>query len=165
MPQTQPKHNFDVDLDFGQIWERRVCNIFENNGSLEIKADKIWHKSGNLAFEFKYKGHDSGIAKSQALWWVSVLTSKDDPDNTELILIWKTEKLKELLRKLCKEKKADIMRGGDGGNSEMVLAKIDDLLPAVIQEKPWSNVKTAYDNGFQAGVKHMQDFYNNEKNR
>ena len=161
MPQTEPKSNFDVDLDFGQIWERRVCNIFEGEGSLEVKADKMWHNSGNLAFEFKYKGRDSGIVASKAKWWVSVLTNKEDPHNTDLILIWKTEKLRDLLRGLVKEGKADIRTGGDGGRSEMVIVCIDQLVPALVQQKPWSIGKEAYQKGLLEGMRLQDEFWRN----
>lgn len=161
MPQTEPKHNFDIDLDFGQIWERRICNIFENNGSLEVKADRMWWNSGNLAFEFQCNGKPSGIAASKATWWVSVLTNQDDPNNTDLILIWKTEELKELLRSLIREKKAEVKNGGDGMRAQLVLVKIDDLLPSCIHDKPWSNRKDEYARGFQDGVKQQNEFYAN----
>ena len=159
MPQTKPKSNFDVDLDFGQIWERRICNIFEGEGSLEVKADKMWHNSGNLAFEFKCNGRASGIAASKAKWWVSVLTNKEDPHNTDLILIWKTEQLLNLLRNLVREKKADIRTGGDGGRSEMVIVGIDHLIPSLVHEKPWSARKEAYQTGLRDGRSQQDEFW------
>ena len=161
MPQTEPKSNFDVDLDFGQIWERRVCNIFEGKGSLEIKADKAWHRTGNLAFEFKCNGKKSGIAASEATWWVSVLTNKDDSHNTDLILIWKTEQLRDLLRQLVKDGKAVLRVGGDGSRAEMVIASVDDLIPALVHEKDWSARKEAYRQGKMDGIREQQEFYRN----
>tara|TARA_Y100000004_G_scaffold127628_1_gene143656 strand:- start:1744 stop:2232 length:489 start_codon:yes stop_codon:yes gene_type:complete len=159
MPQTEPKSNFDIDLDFGQIWERRICNIFENNGSLEVKADRMWWNSGNLAFEYKCNGKPSGIAASKAIWWVSVLTCQDDPENTEMILIWKTEKLRDKLRQLIKEKRAELKTGGDGNKAQLVITSIDELLPDAIHDKPWSARKEIYQKGYQKGVADTQQMF------
>jgi hypothetical protein len=159
MPQTEPKHNFDIDLDFGQIWERRICNIFENNGSLEVKSDRKWSESGNLAFEYKCNGKASGIAASKAIWWVSVLTCQGDPNNTEMILIWKTEKLRDKLRQLIKDNRAELKKGGDGERAELVITSIDELLPDAIHEKPWSPRNEIYQKGYQQGVKDTQQMF------
>lgn len=163
MPQTEPKHNFDIDLDFGQIWERRICNIFENNGSLEVKADRHWWRSGNLAFEYKCNGKPSGFAASKATWWVSVLTSKEDPQNTEMILIFKTEQLREKLRKLVKENRAELKVGGDGNRAELVVVSVDELVPDMVHDKPWSPRNDKFQEGYRKGVKDTQECYKNNK--
>jgi hypothetical protein len=160
VPQTPPKHNFDIDLDFGQVWERRIVSMFEGEGSIEVKADRKWWEWGNLVFEIEYNGKPSGVAASEAVWWVSVLTNKEDPHQSDMILIWKTANLLAQLKELVKTEKADICWGGDGKRAKLVRVMIDKLIPQVIHDKPWSLMKEAFDEGVQKG---RQDVINNPK--
>ena len=49
--------NFDLDLNFGQIYEEKVRDIFEGDGSIEVKTERdIWQKTGNFAIEIRYRG-------------------------------------------------------------------------------------------------------------
>ena len=131
MPQTPPKHNFDIDLDFGQVWERRIVSMFEGEGSIEVKADRMWWSTGNLVFEVECGGKPSGIKASKAKWWVSVLTNKDDPHKSDMIMIWPTLTLLENLKQLVKESKASVCWGGDGKRVKMVRVPVDMLLPSI----------------------------------
>lgn len=126
-PLTAPRSNFDVDLDFGRTWEQQVCAMFEGDGSLEIKSDRAWHTTGNLAFEIRRRGQETGILISKAKWWVSVLTQKENPRKSEMIFIWETQALIEKLRKLCREGGAEIVHGGDRNETEMVIVPIDTI--------------------------------------
>ena len=128
-PLTAPRSNFDVDLDFGRTWELQVCSILEGDGSLEIKADRLWHSTGNLAFEIRRGGGKTGLLSSKAKWWISVLTKKENPRKTEMILIWDVQDLIVKLRKLCMSNRARIVYGGDGKNTEIVLVPLKELLP------------------------------------
>ena len=129
MPLTAPRSNFDVDLDFGRTWELQVCSMFEGDGSLEIKADRMWHSTGNLAFEIRRRGQNTGILISKAKWWISVLTKKDEPRRAEMILIWDTKELIEKLRSLHKENRARVVHGGDNNQTEIVLVPLKELFP------------------------------------
>jgi hypothetical protein len=52
--------NFDVDLDFGQIYEEKIKNLFEGDGRIEVKTERdIWADTGNMAIEIRSrKGGD-----------------------------------------------------------------------------------------------------------
>ena len=52
--------NFDIDLEFGEVWEERVRKIFENKGTIEVKTERdIWRTTGNIVIEIGYKGRPS----------------------------------------------------------------------------------------------------------
>jgi len=34
--------NFDIDLDFGQIYEEKVRKLFEGEGSIEVRPKEIF---------------------------------------------------------------------------------------------------------------------------
>ena len=68
--------NFDIDLEFGEVWEERVRKIFENKGTIEVKTERdIWRTTGNIVIEIGYKGRPSGLSITDAEWWIHVLTS------------------------------------------------------------------------------------------
>ena len=129
MPLTNPGDNFDVDLDFGRHWENEACRLLEGHGRLEVKADRLWHRTGNLVFERKFKGRPSGLTTSKAKWWVIVLTSPKNPDESECIMIWDTKKLKSRLNALTRNGKASKLLGGNDKQSELVVVSIKDLAP------------------------------------
>ena len=58
MPRTPEKSNFDLDLEFGGELEAQLCRIFEGEGSVEVKADRMWSKKGNLVFEYMRADHN-----------------------------------------------------------------------------------------------------------
>ena len=61
--------NFDLDLNFGQIYEEKVRDIFEGDGSIEVKTERdIWQKTGNIAIEIRYRGKPSGISSTCLLY-------------------------------------------------------------------------------------------------
>jgi len=76
--------NFDIDLDFGKIYEEKVRKIFEGNGGIEVKTERdMWKRTGNIAIEIKYKGVPSGLSryvdsyreKKPVLLWVGIITT------------------------------------------------------------------------------------------
>ena len=89
--------NFDLDLNFGQIYEEKVRDIFEGDGSIEVKTERdIWQKTGNIAIEIRYRGKPSGISSTDAKWWIHILSNDND---IETALMFKVEKLKKRLSK------------------------------------------------------------------
>ena len=49
--------NFDIDLDFGQVYEEKVRKLFEGKGGIEVKTERdMWKRTGNIAIEVRYKG-------------------------------------------------------------------------------------------------------------
>lgn len=53
------------------------CDLQDLDGySVEVKFDRESEKTGNIAFEYMYKGKPSGISTSRATDWVQVYFSK-----------------------------------------------------------------------------------------
>lgn len=117
--------NFDIDLKFGLMWEDRVRNIFEEDGRIEVKTERnIWHKTGNIVVEIGYKDRPSGLSITNANWWIHVLTIDGD---FHTALIFKVETFKKLVTNLVKTGKADIIKGGDSSQSELVRVPLKEL--------------------------------------
>lgn len=117
--------NFDLDLNFGQIYEEKVREIFEGDGSIEVKTERdIWQKTGNIAIEIRYRGKPSGISSTDAKWWIHILSNDND---IETALMFKVEKLKKKIKQMVMLGMARIVVGGDNDNSEIVLLPIDKI--------------------------------------
>ena len=50
-----PKNTkFDLDLEYGQIREKRIENLLKGS-KIEIKTERSWwRKTGNIAIEYEY---------------------------------------------------------------------------------------------------------------
>ena len=117
--------NFDIDLEFGEVWEERVRKIFENKGTIEVKTERdIWRTTGNIVIEIGYKGRPSGLSITDAEWWIHVLTSGGE---FHTALIFKVKKLRQTVTELVTTGKADIMKGGDNNQSELVRVPLKEL--------------------------------------
>lgn len=126
MPTTMKKSNFDVDLDFGEVQEQLIVDMFEHDGRIEVKTERdIWQSTGNIVFEIKYKGKKSGISSTESTWWAQVLNRNNE---NLMMLTFKVRILKKLLKKMYYDKKAVIKKGGDDNNSAMIVVKIHDLI-------------------------------------
>ena len=126
MPQTKEKSNFDVDLDFGNSSEQEVVDMFESDGRIEIKTERdTWMRTGNIAFEIKYKGYPSGISKTKATWWIQALNYNNQ---NIMMLTFKISVLKVILKRMVKAKIAEIKKGGDDNNSTLILVPIYKLM-------------------------------------
>ena len=117
--------NFDIDIDFGKIYEQKVKDIFEGKGGIEVKTERgAWKQTGNIAIEIRYKGNPSGLSTTNADWWVHILSNNGDIDTA---LMFKVNKLKKKISKLVSRKEAHIVMGGDNNKSEIVLVPINKL--------------------------------------
>ena len=117
--------NFDLALNFGQIYEEKVRDIFEGDGSIEVKTERdIWQKTGNIAIEIRYRGKPSGISSTDAKWWIHILSNDND---IETALMFKVEKLKKKIKQMVMLGMAKVVIGGDNDNSEIVLLPIDKI--------------------------------------
>ena len=115
-------NKFDIDLSWGQMFEKKLEDILRNK-KIEVKTERdIWKVSGNIAIEYQYKGRKSGIAVTQAEWWAHILQDNED---IKCILLMPTEELKRVARKHLLEKK---VIGGDNNNSKMLLVTIHELM-------------------------------------
>jgi len=60
-----------LDLAFGQKYENEFQKIVE--GTVEVKADRLWQKTSNVFIEIESRQKPSGIAVSTARYWVFFL--------------------------------------------------------------------------------------------
>jgi len=118
MPRSNHKRSkFDNDLDWSAIYEQEVVDMFEHNGSIEVKAERdTWLRTGNHAVELYRIHKDSGKKESSGLYitdayWWNISLVKDNL--TRRVIIIKVKELKALVKKLLKENKYKIIPMGD----------------------------------------------------
>jgi len=117
--------NFDIDLKFGQSFENKVRDMLENDGTIEVKTERdIWKTTGNICFEYLYKGRPSGISTTDAKWWIHILA---DGDKIETGFIFPVEELRKKL-KTWSQWGAKKVKGGDDNQSTMLLIPIKWLV-------------------------------------
>ena len=65
--------NFAYDLEFGRIREQRLSEILLNK-KIEVKTERgKWVDTGNLAIEIECRGKPSGLAATEAEYWMHIL--------------------------------------------------------------------------------------------
>ena len=113
---------FDLDLAYGQDREQRVAAIFDTDKfKVEVKTERDWwYRTGNIAIEVESYGKPSGIAVTEADYWVHILAI-GDKDYCRLIFDTDT------IRELTKKYKHTTKRVGDGKQSKVVLIPIKEL--------------------------------------
>lgn len=118
--------NFDIDLDFGKVYEEKIKELFEGDGSIEVKTERdIWADTGNVAIEIKSRGKPSGISTTEAKWWIHNFTIEGD---MKFSMIFKVDKLRKAIKHMYANELASIVTGGDNNTSELVLAPISTLI-------------------------------------
>ena len=126
MNKLNKDNRFDVDLEFGNIGEQYVQEIFDGNCWVEVKTERdIWKKTGNLFIEYKCRGKLSGISVSKASTWVYCFYYKG---KIEFSLIFNIEQLKEKIKKLHTLGIAKKVKGGDDNLSEGLLIPIKEMI-------------------------------------
>ena len=117
---------FDIDLEFGNIGEEHIQNIFDGNSLVEVKTERdIWKDTKNVAIEVSYKGRPSGLSTTQATTWVQSFSYDGD---VKFSLIFNVDKLNLLVKHLVKENIAEVKMGGDGNMSKLVLIPISEIV-------------------------------------
>ena len=120
------KNKFDIDLEFGATYEKKICDILEGGSKIEVKTERdIWKTTGNITVEYKRDSSLSGISNTEADYWVHNLVYKD-----EMILsfIFPVERLRKTMKKMVKNGSAKMISGGDYNKSKLVLLPIKDLI-------------------------------------
>ncbi len=122
----EPNYDFEIDLPRGQEAEQTIAFLLHmNNGDfIEVKRDSYVSESNNVAIEYQCKNKPSGIASTEAAWWVIMLNG--ERYNGEVIVLIKTERLKSIARKYLGTKR-DIS-GGDKKYARMILVPVKELL-------------------------------------
>lgn len=130
-----PDKKFDMQLSKALLDERGLAWMFENatfdGVRIEAKDETWqWQQSGNICVEYENRGSPSGIAGTEADYWVHSLHA----DNGQVLvrLLFPVEVLRSLGRKAHKEGRHRV--GGDGGFSKMVLIPVRDIITG----KAWS---------------------------
>jgi|TARA_B110000977_G_scaffold174451_1_gene228319 hypothetical protein len=127
--------DFKYDLALGQLGEGWIGKMLSNN-TIEVKFDFACHRTGNFYIEYESRNKPSGIATTQADYWMLIastekglrlkdgLTDVDTSDVMFAVLI-DTNRLKDICRTKHFKKG---MKGGDNNTSLGVLIKSKDLL-------------------------------------
>lgn len=113
--------SFAHDLAFGEKAEDWTKDIFENGKKVEVKYDRIAHRTGNIFIEYESRNKPSGIATTDADYWVYKI------EKTECAIILPINYLKERLRYYY-EHNMYLINGGDEDTSKGFLIPIDKIL-------------------------------------
>jgi len=112
---------YDIDLTFGEIYEKKLRFIFGNK-KFEVKTERdIWKKTGNMCVELEYNGKPSGINVTKADYWCHIFS---DNGNIRFMLVFPVQELKELIKN-CRYKTLDY--GGDEKNSMVALIPLNKV--------------------------------------
>lgn len=112
--------NFDIDLRYGNTGEEHVLALLNGGKKVEVKTDRMAHKTGNIAVEFRCRGRLSGISTSEADYWAFVLC------NNKITIFIETEQLRAIARLYYE--KGYIKQGGDDYASEMIILPLKLLI-------------------------------------
>lgn len=126
---------FDEDLPIGELAEelarkaledylgypvrhdsKKTHDLMTDRGErIEVKYDRKWQDTGNVAVEYKCRDKLSGLAVTKADWWVQVLGAD--------VYICRTEELKQHL----KTHKYPQVTGGDDKKSDLILLPLQQF--------------------------------------
>ena len=115
-----------MQLSDALINEKRLAEIFECKRieKIELKSETFqWEQTGNICIEYEMDGQPSGIATTEADYWVHELKRKDE---TLVYLMFPIERLKELARIALKNGRKRV--GGDDGRFKMVIIPLRNIL-------------------------------------
>ena len=117
-------NKFDIDLEFGEKFEKSVAKIL-TLGKVEIKTERNkWKKTGNVAIELSSRGKLSGLNTTKADWWMQVLTVEDDIKG---VLMFPVKRLKEIVKHSVYNGNGWTTMGGDGNAQELAIIPLGDL--------------------------------------
>lgn len=117
--------NYTHDLKFGEMKEKELADILLNQ-EIEVKTDKMFCKTGNVAVEYESRGKPSGISKTKAKYWVFILVDRDL--KTESMVLIPTSRLKKIARRYLKTDRD--VHGGDLDEKGIPTSRMI-LIPAV----------------------------------
>ena len=129
--------SFTHDLNFGEKAEDWINELFSNGKHIEVKNDRLIHKTGNLFIEYESRNKPSGLAITTAEYWIYRLSELDSA------LIFPTKALKQVCRVYYKEN-LFLKNGGDNNSSKGFLIPLTKLLNDIANE--WSRELAASEN-------------------
>ena len=126
MPVTEEVQlKFDHDLEFGRLGEDFVKAFQSKNTKVEVKTERdIWKTTGNIAIEIRCRGKLSGISATEAETWIHLLSYNNVIEGG---FIFKTQLLRDKIKKLHKDGNLKLIMGGDDNMSKMALLPIKEL--------------------------------------
>lgn len=115
---------FDLDLAYGQVFEKKVADIL-GNSKIEVKTEKDkWKQTGNIVIEFESRGKPSGIITTTADYWMHNCAMGDDIVFSILLKV-------STLRNYITKNTPRVVRGGDDMTSKLYLIKLTDLVTLI----------------------------------
>ena len=112
---------FDLDLQYGQLREQQVHDMFHNK-KIEVKTERDWwKKTGNIAIEYECNGKPSGIDKTESDFWIQILSNGTGNYRK---LVFEVSRLKRIVEKY---KPTHSRMIGDRGVSNCVLIPLEEL--------------------------------------
>jgi len=120
--------SFTHDLNFGEKAEDWVNELFSNGKLIEVKNDRMIHKTGNLFIEYESRDKPSGLATTTADYWIYRMSELDSS------LIFPTKALKQVCRGYYKEN-LFLKNGGDNNSSKGFLIPLTRLLNDIANNK------------------------------
>lgn len=118
---------FDIQLSAALINERRLGDIFTaaKIERIELKSETWqWEQTGNIAIEYQCDGKPSGIATTEADYWVHELRRADQ---TLVYLMFPIDRLKALARQAFLQGRWRD-NAGDDGRFSVVLIPLAEVL-------------------------------------
>ena len=127
-------NSFHSDLAFGVESEKLLSRALKREGftpeqsfdgtcdvrydvKVEVKTDREWQRTGNVAVEFKYRDKPSGISTTEAHIYVYVL------DGVSAFWYVGVDELKTFLKNtVCKR-----VKGGDNNMSDLILLTLSQF--------------------------------------
>jgi hypothetical protein len=121
-------NKFDVDLQYGQEGERWLTWLGTDQARVEVKTERdTWADTGNAVFEYSSRGKPSGVAVTEADYWLHIFKEKDQ---AVMCFMFRVFELKEFLRLVFKNPDrygARICNGGDDNTSSVILLPLAQL--------------------------------------
>ena len=115
---------FDIDLQFGEIFETKLANILTSK-KIEVKTERdIWKSTGNIAVELRSRNKPSGIQTTESDYWCHILTENSIVKG---IVILPTEEMKKRVKEIRAEGHGRLEQGGDNNTSVMFLLPLKEL--------------------------------------
>ena len=130
--------SFTHDLNFGEKAEDWINELFSNGKHIEVKNDRLIHKTGNLFIEYESRDKPSGLAITTAEYWIYRLSELDSA------LIFPTKALKQVCRIYYKEN-LFLKNGGDNNSSKGFLIPLTRLLNDIANERSRERTKSEND--------------------
>jgi len=122
------RSKFDIDLQFGEEGERWLTWLGTDQAKVEVKTERdTWATTGNAVFEYECRGKPSGIAVTEADYWLHIFRLGN---RNLMAMMYDTIELKDWLRMAYRAPATFGVRlttGGDDSAAKVILVPIPRL--------------------------------------